>query len=293
MASTVKILIIGNGFIANSIMKRFETEGHEIMVFSRSFRIEMNCQQWLGDIFDFENFAKVLNWGPNLIIHTAWITTPGIYRDDLSNYQYADFTVKLAAMVADSDVEHLIVLGTCAEYGHQISPSTAGITVINPQTLYAMQKVKAHNEAEQILAKSKTRFTWARIFYPYGPNQTEKRLIPQIISAISKKEALVLDDISSTYDWITSRDIASAVSWTIRHKLPTQIDIGTSFGFSNLELIQNIEKLMGSDILTQSRDSHNVGNSLVYVAGKDSPLFSSGWKPEDSLESGLKWILNL
>ena len=288
----MKILIIGNGFIANSIVQRFETEGHEVIVFSRSLRVGMNCQQILGDIFDFENFAKALSWGPNVIIHTAWITTPGRYRDDLSNYKYAQFTTNLAAKVADSDVEHLIVLGTCAEYGRQISPSTAGITILNPQTLYAKQKVKAHNETEQILAKSKTRFTWARVFYPYGPNQTEKRLIPQIISAVNKKEVLVLDDISSTYDWISTRDIASALSWTIRHKLPSQIDIGTSFGISNLELLQNIEKLMGSNSLTKSQDSHNVGNSDVYVVGKDSAIFSSGWKPEDSLESGLIWVLN-
>ena len=289
----MKILIIGNGFIANSLVQRFETEGHKVLVFSRSFRVGMNCKQILGDIFDFENFAKALSWGPNVVIHSAWITTPGIYRDDVSNYKYAQFTTDLASEVADSDVEHLIVLGTCAEYGHQISPSTAGITMINPQTLYAKQKVRAHSESRQILADSRTRFTWARVFYPYGPNQAKERLIPKIISALTKKEVLILDDISSTYDWISTRDIASAISWTIRHKLPSQIDIGTSFGFSNLELIQNIENLVGSNNLTKALDSHNVGNGDVYVAGKDSAIFSSGWRPEDSLESGLRWVLNL
>jgi nucleoside-diphosphate-sugar epimerase len=288
----MKILIIGNGFIANSLVQRFESEGHKVLVFSRSFRIGMNCKQILGDIFDFENFDEALSWGPNVIIHSAWITTPGIYRDDVSNYRYAEFTMHLASEVADSDVEHLIVLGTCAEYGRQISPSTAGITMPNPQTLYAKQKVRAHNEAIQILADSRTRFTWARVFYPYGPNQAKERLIPKIISALTKKEELILGDTSSTYDWISTRDIASAISWTIRHKLPSQIDIGTSFGFSNLELIQNIENLVGSNNLTKSLDSHNVGNGDVYVAGKDSAIFSSGWKPADSLESGLRWVLN-
>lgn len=288
----MKILIIGNGFIATSIVQKLETEGHEILVFSRKFRFGMHCQQVIGDIFDFENFAQVLRWSPHIIIHTAWLTTPGIYKDDLSNYKYAQFTKNLASKVTKSDVQHLIVLGTCAEYGPQISPSTAGITKPNPQSLYAKQKVKAHNEARQILAMSNTRFTWARVFYPYGPKQAEKRLIPRIISAITNMEALILDDISSTYDWITTRDIASAISWTIRHNLPAQIDIGTSVGYTNLELMQNIEIMMGSNFLLKSRGSHNVGSSDVYVVGRDSALFTSGWKPEDSLESGLRWVLN-
>jgi len=288
----MKVLIIGNGFIAISIVQKLETEGHEVLVFSRSFCFGMHCEQVLGDIFDFENFAQVLSWDPDIIVHTAWITTPGIYKEDLSNYKYADFTKNLASKVAETDVQHLIVLGTCAEYGPQISPSTAGITGLNPQSLYAKQKVRAHNEARQILDSSKTRFTWARVFYPYGPNQAEKRLIPRIISAVTKMQALTLDDISSTYDWISTRDIASALSWTIRHKLPMQIDIGTSIGYTNLELIQIIENLTGSDFLTKSRCSHNVGNSDVYVAGRDSALFSSGWRPDDSLKSGLRWVLN-
>ena len=135
----MKILVIGSGFIASSIAQRLEFEGHELLVYSRSVNPTLQCKQLLGDIFEFEEFSKVLNWKPKIIIHTAWITTPGIYKDDLSNLKYSKFTSQLAQHIHTSDIEHLIILGTCAEYGQQKGPSTAGITKLSPKTLYAEQ----------------------------------------------------------------------------------------------------------------------------------------------------------
>jgi nucleoside-diphosphate-sugar epimerase len=115
----MKILIIGSGLIASAIVQKLELEGHKIMIFSRSFSKEINSQQVLGDIFDFERFTDVLKWNPQIIINTAWITKPGIYRDDISNFAYAQFTSNLAKFIVHSNVQHLIVLGTCAEYGQE------------------------------------------------------------------------------------------------------------------------------------------------------------------------------
>ena len=160
----MKILIIGNGFLATSIAEKLESEGHEILIFSRTENTRIRMQQVLGNIFDFENFVKVLKWKPQVILHTAWITTPGLYRSDISNILYADFTTKLAKSAANSDIEHLIILGTCAEYGHQSGPSTAGQTILSPTSLYAQQKVIALNSVRELLQHSDLRFTWARIF---------------------------------------------------------------------------------------------------------------------------------
>jgi len=288
----MKILVIGNGFIATSVVKRLQSEGHELLVFSRTPHEGINCQQVLGDIFYFEEFIKVLDWKPQIIVHTAWITTPGVYRNDLSNFKYSKFTTDLAKFIVHSDVEHLIILGTCAEYGFQNGFSTAGITNLAPSTLYAEQKVVALNSVKELMRSSYMRFTWARIFYPYGPNQDQKRLIPHLIRSLKKGEPVVLDGTSSIHDWITTRDIASAISWTINNELPTEIDVGTSFGFTNLELLVTLEELLQTTNQLPAREMHNFGHIEVFVAGKTSPLFISGWSPKDSLITGLEWVLS-
>ena len=55
----MKILIIGNGFLATDIVKRLESEGHEILIFARTRNANLQSQQILGDIFDFNEFIKV------------------------------------------------------------------------------------------------------------------------------------------------------------------------------------------------------------------------------------------
>ena len=288
----MRILVIGNGFIATSLVKRLESENHELLVFSRTLNQSIHCQQVLGDIFDFEEFIEVLVWKPQIIIHTAWITTPGVYRNDLSNIKYAQFTIDLATYITHSEVEHLMILGTCAEYGYQSGPSTAGITNLTPRTIYAEQKVVAFNSVKELMQSSNMRFTWARIFYPYGPNQDKKRLIPNLIRSLKNGESVVLADTSSTYDWITTRDIASAISWAINNELPSEIDVGTSFGFTNLELLVSLEELLRTTNQLPALEMHNLGHKEVFVVGKTSPLFTSGWSPTDSLNTGLEWVLS-
>ena len=289
----MKILIIGNGFIASSLVKKLESESHELLVFLRTPNEGIKCQQVIGDIFNFEEFITVLDWKPEIITHTAWITTPGVYRNDLSNFKYAQFTTNLARYIAHTEVTHLIILGTCAEYGLQVGPSTAGVTKLSPSTLYAEQKVAAFKSANELLQNSDIRFTWARIFYPYGPNQDQKRLIPHLIRSLKNGESVVLADTSSIYDWITTRDIASAISWTIDNELPTEIDVGTSFGFTNLELLIALEQLLETTNQLPGREMHTLGQNEVFVASKTSPLFASGWSPTDSLKTGLEWMLSL
>lgn len=288
----MKVLIIGNGFISASIILRLESEGHELLIYSRTEDYKLKHKQIVGDIFDFDVFAKALTWNPQIIIHTAWITTPGIYRDDFSNIKYAEFTTKLAKSIDYSSVEHLIVLGTCAEYGRQSGPSIAGLTELSPISLYAEQKVSAFNAVRDILQDSDIRFTWARIFYPYGPGQDQRRLIPQIIQSLRNEEPILLADISSTYDWITTRDIASAISWIILKKTPIEIDIGTSFGYTNIELLAVVERLLKTNNQLQMSQEHVFGLNEIFVAGKDSPLFVTGWSPTDTLQTGLEWTLS-
>jgi len=141
------------------------------------------------------------------------------------------------------------------------------------------------------LQDSDVRFTWARIFYPYGPNQDPKRLIPRLIGSLKSGEPTVLADTSSIYDWITTRDIALAISWVLSNKLPTEIDIGTSSGFTNLELFRTLEKLLQTTNELPLQGTHDYGLNEVFVASKNSPLFSSGWSPKDTLITGLEWVL--
>lgn len=288
----MKILIIGNGFIATAIIQRLQNEGHDLLVYSRTSKRNIQCKQVIGDIFEFNNFTEVLSWSPQVIIHTAWVTSHDAYKEDPTNFQYAQFTIDLGRYVSHSDVEHLVVLGTCAEYGFQKGPSSAGVTTVNPNNLYGKQKVFALNSIREFFQDSAVRLSWARIFYPYGPNQDTKRLLPYLIDSLKNGYPIELSDTSSVFDWISTRDVASAISWVIKHETPTEIDVGTGMGFTNVELLGHLEELLGISKQSRMFTTKSDSSRFVSLAGGDSPLFKSGWVPGDSLVSGLEWILS-
>ena len=289
----MKILVIGNGFIASPIIHKLESEGHQLLIYSRTLKNEIPSRQILGDIFSFEDFAKTLSWGPQVIIHTAWVTTYGLYKNDQANYKFAQFTADLARRIASSSVKHLVVLGSGSEYGTQSEACSAGITKLNPENLYAKQKVIAFNSVKEILSNSNVRLTWARIFHPYGPGQDKKRLIPYMIHTLKNGGQIRLDDTSSVLDWVTTRDIASAIHWILHYDTPTEVDIGTTIGSTNVDLLKRLESLLGETSQWKRFVDTSIDKNQVSIIGKNSPLFTSGWRPSDNLESGMKWVLGL
>ena len=288
----MKILIIGSGFIAKPIIDRLEVEGHELLIFSRTWKQDIRANQVTGDIFLFDDFIKILLWNPQVIIHTAWVTSHSQYINEPSNYRYAQFTSNLAKIIVGTDVEHLIILGSRAEYGSQVKPSTAGLTKLNPTNLYAQEKVASFMAANESLNESNIRLSWARIFQPYGPNQDQKRLLTYLVDSLRSGKQVNLTDTSTILDWVTTRDIASAISWIINNDTPTEVDIGTSIGYTNVDLLRYLEGLLGNSDQWVHFNQHNSKGDQVFVVGKDSPLYKSGWIPNDTLTAGLQWVLN-
>jgi nucleoside-diphosphate-sugar epimerase len=288
----MKILVIGNGFLAKLIIRKLEDEGHRVLIYSRTKKEGIRSQQIVGDIFSYHDFIKVLSWKPQVIVHTAWTTSQGLYTHDLSNNRYGKFTSDLAHHLVTTKVEHLIVLGSCAEYGSQFGPSTAGITKLNPENLYAKQKVFAFNSAKAALHGSGVRLSWARIFQPYGPGQDGKRLLPYLIHALKYGEEIELRDTSSILDWITTKDIASAISWIIQNETPTEVDVGTSNGYTNIELLRHLEAFLGNTNQWARLAEQNSKSKNTLVVGSGSPLLKSGWLPADDLNAGLQRVLD-
>jgi nucleoside-diphosphate-sugar epimerase len=288
----MKILILGNGLIGKSIISRLESEGHELQIYSKKSIVNTESKQILGNIFDFENFIKIFTWKPQIVIHTAWVTQHGTYQNDSSNFEYAQFTSDLARYIVHTSVEHLIVLGSCAEYGYQVEPSTAGITLLKPESIYAEQKVAAFKSAQDSLSNSGVRLSWVRVFHPYGQGQDGKRLIPYLIDSLHKRKQIVLTDTSSRIDWITTRDISAAISWIINHDLPIELDIGTSIGFTNIELLKHLEGIMGNSEQWRSFTENANQEGRMSLVGPKSPLLASGWRASDNLTSGLEWMLS-
>lgn len=288
----MKILVLGNGFIATPILQKLEIEGHDVLVFSRKAKRHIKSEQVEGDIFNFSEIKKLLSRGIQVVINSAWVTTHGDYHQHSSNYSYSKFAIELARFVPNTDVEHLIGFGSCAEYGRQVSPCVAGITPVKPASLYAQQKVLAFEGSLKVLIKTQVKLSWVRIFQPYGVGQDPDRLIPYLVRNLKNGDPVEIRDLYSKLDWVTTRDIASAVSWILNKKLPIELDIGTGIGYTNLEILKHLKRLLNINEKHRFVGTKSSERTQNMIVGKNSPLLASGWKPKDSLAEGLEWVLS-
>ena len=163
----------------------------------------------------------------------------------------------------------------------------------NNRNFYGATKIAGEAMCRAFHDRYGLSYVGLRYMNVYGPNQDQRRLIPHIVKNLTNQRPIFLDDITSVYDWISARDVASAISWVIEHELPFELDIGTSLGYTNLEILKMAEKLLGEKCAINSDDQHKIGLSEVLVAGKESPLFKSGWEPADSLATGLEWVMKV
>ena len=287
----MKILVIGNGFLACPIIEKLDSEGHEVNVYSRKVKSNILFQQIEGDILKSEKLQEVFRNNYQVVINTAWITSQNQYRAHESNKDYARCAISLASRAAQSGVEHFVGFGSCAEYGKQSSPCIAGETILNPENLYAEQKIETLHQTRQLFLSTKTRFSWLRVFQPYGLRQDPGRLVPYLINGLKNQLNIEIRDDKSYLDWVTTRDIASAVSWVLSNSLPSELDIATSIGHTNLEILDYLQVLLGKAKQVTLLDKTLVENTHLLVAGKESPIFTSGWRPEDTLETGLEWVV--
>ena len=288
----MKILVIGNGFLACPIIEKLDLEGHEVNVYSRQVKSNIKVQQIEGNILESEKLQGVFRNNYQVVINTTWITIQNQYRTHESNKDYSRCAISLASRAAQSGVEHFIGFGSCAEYGRQSLPCIAGETLLNPENVYAEQKVKAFQQTRQLLSSTKTRFSWLRIFQPYGLKQDPIRLVPYLINGLKSKSNIELKDKKSLLDWVTTRDIASAVSWVLINSLPSELDIGTSVGHTNLDVLNHLEALLGKAKHFPMLKQSTVESPEFLVVGKNSPIFTSGWRPKDTLRSGLAWVVS-
>ncbi len=291
----MRILVVGsNGFLGSQIVKQLRDEGHVLQGLNRGIS-PLNHGHFIGDIATPSSYQEaLLRWQPEVVIQTAWVTTKETYRSSNANVGYAESTISFAEACYRSDVQHFIGLGSSAEYGIPSKPCVAGVTATDPIDIYGSSKVFTSQKILEISKGYSKRFTWARVFQPYGPGQDLFRLIPSAIQSLLSQQTVFVKNPRAVLDWITTRDVASAVAFLLSRDLPEFIDIASGVPCATLSLVQELVDQLGFDTKSILIPSKSIDEEVSPLfIGQDSPLLKSGWTPQDNIQSGVKWTLGL
>lgn len=291
-----KVLVVGgSGFLGKEIILKLLEDGYEVKSISRNAWINNFCEHLYADISKPDSYFKILkNWSPEVIIQTAWVTDQETYRTSPKNDAYAKSVLAFAEDAFISGVERFINLGSSAEYGEQENLCNAQETLCVPSDIYGLSKSSTLVGLKEIAKKYSAKFSWPRIFQPYGPNQDPKRIIPHSTARLLQGQKVLISNPNTVLDWISSRDVASAISFSIWSDIQNEFDIGTAVPISIYDTLQILTNLLDtdSDLLTVSSTNDSDKNSKRLVVSESSSIFARGWKPADSIISGLEWTLS-
>lgn len=127
----------------------------------------------------FERMGK-----PQVVIHLAWGGLPNYESSHHFDHEAPAHFRFLNGLLA-SGVRHLVVAGTCYEYGMQSGPLGEHLEA-KPVTAYGLGKDVLRRQLERAVMYTGASLTWARLFYPYGEGQAPNSLWSQLKRAAER-----------------------------------------------------------------------------------------------------------
>ena len=305
MIQNKKILITGGaGFIGSHLTETLCNSDNEIIVLDNLLRGNKIPKETLRKI----NFVKgdVCNWnqvmevsrGCDYIFHLAAILGVDVVADNpIETMDTETVGMKNIADAAMSNKAKIIYASTSGIYGHSaIEKSVTEDIMVDPRTSYAM--AKRYNEIYLAALHEEKGIDCIalRYFNVYGPRQDNRMVTPRFIEqALSGVPITVYGNGNQTRDFTYIDD-------TVKSTILAAEKIS---GFQ----IFNIANENEETILNLAKKIKHITNSYSEIKFIDAPIkrydyeverrFGSsdklkrytGYKPETSLESGLKNIL--
>ncbi len=293
----MKILLTGpTGFIGSAFLKIALAHGHEIVVLVRPEKLATARRQtnprltWLIGTLADAPWSDIKKFKPELCLHTAWITTPGVYLESPENERYVEWSLDFLRRISDTGANRITVLGTCIEYQTGGKLLSEDRTPLAPATLYARCKNTLRIALENEAAARGFALCWGRVFYPYGIGEHPLRLCSSLIQSLRQGRKIDLKTPDSIKDYLYIDDLAAALLTVAEKKFCGAINLGTGTGVSVREVAETIARLMGK---SGAVNSSSTGAAVTEnpVVADTTKLHGLGWRPQHTLSAGLEKMI--
>jgi nucleoside-diphosphate-sugar epimerase len=251
----LKIIVTGaTGFVGRHLVQKLVRNGHHVVAVARN---QMRAQEfeWFDEIsflpanlhYDYAAVIKKVR-EVDALIHLAW---PGLPNYQGSFHIYQNLVSDLAFLKAavEAGLSHLIVAGTCLEYGLQSGALTEDM-MTQPITPYGFAKDALRQSLQYLNNEHKFIFQWVRLFYMYGEGQNPKSLLSQLETAINEgREFFDMSIGTQRRDYLSIEAVAQNICTIVENPVVTGI-INCSSGvpISVLDLVRQRCQERSSDI---------------------------------------------
>ena len=255
------------------------------------FREERGFEFIEGDICD-ENIVKKAMRDVDVVVNFAAEVAVDRSIDDSQSFLKTDIFgvhVLLNEVRRQGTVKKFIQISTDEVYGQILEGSFTEKSELKPRNPYSASKLGGDRLAYSFFTTYNLPVVITRASNTYGPMAYPEKVIPLFITnLIDGQKAPVYGEGKQARDWLHVEDHCRAIALLVEKGVDGDVyNIGGVEECANIELTRAILRLMGKDEsfieFVQDRPGHDFRYSL-----NCSKLRRLGWKPEYTLEKGLK-----
>jgi nucleoside-diphosphate-sugar epimerase len=241
------------------------------------------------DLFASQELDKYLEKiQPDLCVHLAWYAEPGKYLNSLENLRFLCASLQFATRLANLGCRRFIGTGSCAEYApvpdclFESSPTLS-------RSLYGASKLGLYLTLEQLSKLTGMEFSWARIFYLYGPFEDERRLLPSTVRLLLRNQEVVVRNSQQIGDFSHVEDIAAALWAVAKSNLQGPINIGSGRPTAVGDIAIKAGDILGRrELIKLSALPSGESVPMPVYANNARLMDNTTWTPHYSLEEGLR-----
>jgi NAD dependent epimerase/dehydratase len=208
-------------------------------------------------------------------------------------------TLNVLTAARECRATRVIVTSTSEVYGTALYVPIDEKHPKQPQSPYSASKIAADAIALSYYLSFDLPVVVVRPFNTYGPRQSDRAIIPTIISQAVTKDEIVLGDTAPTRDFTFVDDTVEGFlrAGEAEQAIGQEINLGTGEEVSIGELAQRIGALVGRQVaIRQSDERLRPAKSEVrrLLSNNCRAKELLGWQPQKTLDAGLldtiEWV---
>lgn len=287
-----RVMVTGaTGFIGSHVLRRLLDRGDEVWALGRRAPpSSLRGAVWLeADLLTGEGVKAAMEAiRPDRLVHLAWDARPGVCWTTLDNLDWTSTSLRLFRWFVEAGGRGAVFAGSCAEYDWSFDLLEEDRTPLRPNSLYGAAKASLSSLVQAAGAQAGIPVGWARIFYVYGPNEGEARLLPYVIRSLIRGEPALCSEGSQERDYMHVDDAASALLAVMDRGRHGAVNIASGDCVSVQRLVTLAADRIGRpDLLRLGARPTPAGDPPRLAASVDVLRDEIGFRPAFSLQRGV------
>jgi nucleoside-diphosphate-sugar epimerase len=289
------LLTGGSGFVGRHVMAQLIRHGFEVHLTTRAPHAAPMAREHQVDLFDEPAVSRLIeSVRPTHLIHLAWYTQPPEYWHSPLNLAWENCSFHLFESFVLNGGKRLVGTGSCAEYEWGSDVLQEGVTPEIPATPYGCAKLSLNRRSEELAKKAEVSFSWARLFFLFGPHERKERFVPSIVDRLAQREEAYCRNGDFLRDLLYVEDAGDAIAALARSNVEGTVNIGSGIASQLGEVALEIGATMHVPQLVHVATKESTNTEPRSLVADVSRLRREvGWKPSfdrhDAINRTIAW----